>query len=106
MNKNQYETHLRDVDEKREIKIPKQKTVVIEFHHRPNEVGPRSKYTGLPIWVGRTKAEASNGNKFAEAEAFCWTFEPYDYSQARVVVAGRILKKMKLPTSLAEQVKA
>jgi hypothetical protein len=107
MNKEQYETHLQDVDEKREIKIPStQKTLVIHFHHRPNEVGPRSTYTGLPIWVGRTKAEANGvGLNFVEAEAFCWTLEPFDYSQARVVVAGRILKKLKLPTSLTEQVK-
>ena len=106
MNKKQYETHLQDVDEKRTINVQKQKTVVIEYHHRPNEVGPRSTYTGLPIWVGKTMAEASFGKEHAEAVAYCWMFEPFDYSQARVVVTGRILKKLKFSTSLAEQVKA
>lgn len=105
-NKRQYETSLRDLDEKRTLKVPRLKTLVIEYHHRPNHVGPRSTYTGLPIWVGYTKAEASDGKNFAEAEAKCWTDEPFDYSQARVVVTGRILKQLKLSTAWAEQVKA
>jgi len=99
-----YDAILQDKDEKRVIETSGHK-MVIEYHHRPNHVGPRSTYTGLPIWVGYTKAEASDGKSFAEDEAKCWTDEPFNYSQARIVVTGRLLKKLNLPTSLAEQIK-
>ena len=104
MKEKKYESVLEDTDEKRTIKTQDGKELVIEYHHRPNVVGKRSIHTGLPIWIGHTKAEANGKElKFAEAEAKCWTNEVYDYNQARVVVTGRILKKLNLPTELAEQ---
>lgn len=99
-NKEIYEENLKDLKEVRKIEVDG-KEIEIQYRHKPNVVGKRSKFTGLPIWVGYTEAEC-NGKK---AQAKCWVGEPYTYSQARVVVTGRILKQMKLPTELAEQVR-
>jgi len=79
--------------------------LIITFDHKPNIVGPRSEYNGLPIWIGKTIATAKFDGKTIKKEAFCWLNEPFQYEQARVVCAGRILKAAKLPTALSEQVK-
>jgi hypothetical protein len=96
-----YKENLKDKKEEKVVKAEDNKEIVVQYKHYPNVVGKRSVYTGLPIWVGKTEAEA-NGIK---AEAKCWVGEPYSYDQARVVVTGRILKQMGLPTKLAEQVR-
>jgi hypothetical protein len=97
--------------EERDIKLESGKTLNIKYTHHPNIVGPRSKYTGLPIWVGKTEAlgrlvDQNDKPGFAKSsEAFCWLQEPYDYSQARVVTTGRLLKAFNQSTKLADQVK-
>lgn len=93
-----YEEVLRDVRETRTIDAGVKK-IEIEFSHYPNMVGKRSKFTGLPIWVGKTVANAPG----ATEEALCWVNEPYAYAWGRVVSAGRVLKKLGLSTKLAEQ---
>lgn len=96
-----YEANLRDLQEERKIHTTENE-IIIRYEHQPNSVGPRSEYTGLPVWVGRTLAEAFvNGKSVARVEAKCWMYEPFNYSQARIVSTGRILKKLKLPTDLA-----
>ena len=105
-NKKVYEQNLEDTEEKKIIKTDEGTEILVTFQHYPNIVGPRSKYTGLPIWVGKTVASATlNGGTSHEVEAKCWTHEPFDFSQARVVSAGRLMKEFNLPTLLAEQVK-
>lgn len=104
-NEKMYESNLKDLKEERSIST-KDKKIDIKYKHYPNIVGPRSEYHGVPIWVGKTDAEAFiDGKQVATAEARCWMYEPFNYAQARVVVTGRILKKLNLPTLLAEQVK-
>jgi len=98
--KKTYEEKLKDKEETRTVKAGKAK-VEIAYKHQPNVVGPRSKYTGLPIWVGKTEANA-NG---ITVVAFCWLNEPYTYDRGRIVTTGRLMKELGLPTSLAEQVK-
>lgn len=98
--KQNYEANLRDLQEERKVHTS-DKDIVIKYDHRPNEV-KRSIYSGLPVWIGKTTAEAFvNGKSIATAEAKCWENEAFSYSQARVVVTGRLLKKLKLPTDLA-----
>jgi len=94
------ENEIQKLNETRVIKTQKGKEIEIKFVHNPN-VGRRSIITGMPIWSGQTTAEA-NGIK---VDAKCWAKEPFTYARARVVTTGRILKKMGLPTILAEQVK-
>lgn len=98
--KKQYEEKVKDMKEKRKVKVEAGEDIDIEYKHYPNIVGPRSKYTGLPIWVGKTEATA-NGTT---VNAYCWLKEPYTYSRGRVVTTGRLLKQFGLSTSLAEQV--
>jgi len=112
MEKNEKHIVLEDETiEERDIKLESGKKLTIKYTHQPNIVGPRSKYTGLPIWIGKTEAHGRIVDQhdkpgFAKtSEAFCWLQEPYDYSQARVVTTGRLLKAFNLPTKLAEQVK-
>lgn len=82
------------------------KIVHVKYLHEPNVVGPRSEYTGLPIWVGLTTASTNvDGGTQIDVLAKCWMNEPFQYSQARVVSTGRLLKKLGLPTNLAEKVK-
>lgn len=93
-------------EETRTIKLEDGKEMKVAYEHRPNVVGPRSDYTGLPIWVGQTFAKGSiNGGTEVETVANCWLKEPYTYSRGRVVSTGRLLKQLRQPTSLAEQVK-
>lgn len=100
-----YEQNLKSKKEERTIDDGKHKFVV-EYNHYPNAVGPRSKYTGLPIWVGKTIARGPYADDQAkEVVAKCWTDEPFDYDQARFIATGRLLKALGLPTSLADQVK-
>jgi len=100
-----YKEYIEDKKEKRKIETP-EGVLEIEYQHYPNLVGRRSKYNGLPIWVGKTHAKAShNGGTTVETEAKCWLKEPFTYSRARVVSTGRLLKQLNLPTSLAEKVK-
>lgn len=104
--KKEYETVFEDLKEKRVLKVGDKKEIEVKYEHRPNVVGPRSKSNGLPIWVGETTATGNlDGGTEITAQAKCWLKEPYDYSQARVVATGRLLKQLGLPTSLAEQVK-
>ena len=103
--KKKYETKLEEKEEKRTIYVEK-KELLVTFYHNPNVVGPRSTHTGLPIWVGETVAKGSlDGGTVVETIANCWVNEPYTYTRARVVSAGRLLKQLKLPTELAEQMK-
>ena len=96
------ETRTIKADESVGLKID----LVIEYHHQPNVVGPRSDYTGLPIWVGKTTAKTSvNGGTAIETIAYCWLREPFTYSRGRVVSTGRLLKELEYPTYLAKQVK-
>ena len=105
MKNEMYESNLKDLKEERSLSV-EDKKIAIKYKHYPNIVGPRSEYHGVPIWVGKTEAEAFiEGKTVATAEARCWLYEPFSYSQARVVVTGRLLKKIHLPTKLAEQVK-
>jgi len=99
--KKEYKEDLEDVQETCIIDAGNGKKIEIDFSHFPNVAGKRSKFTGLPIWVGKTKARALG----VEAVALCWVKEPYSYERGRYVTAGRILKKLGLPTSLAEQVR-
>lgn len=101
-----YEENLEDeTTEQRTLKTEKGE-LTITYTHTPNVVGKRSKYTGLPIWVGTTHAVGSiNGGTSIETESKCWLNEPFTYSRGRVVSTGRLLKQLGLPTSLAEQVK-
>lgn len=83
-----------------------EKEIEIEYEHYPNEVGPRSEYTGLPIWVGKTIASGClDGGTYMSVEAKCWLNEPYNFEQAKFIATGRLLKVFNLPTSLACQVK-
>ena len=101
--KRKYETKLEEKEEKRTIFIGK-KELLITFCHFPNVVGPRSAHTGLPIWVGETIATGSlDGGAVVETIANCWVNEPFSFTRARVVTAGRLLKQLKLPTELADQ---
>ena len=99
MTKKMYIEQLGDVRETRTIDAGNGKKIEIEFSHFPNVVGTRSKFTGLPIWIGKTVANAPG----ATEESLCWVNEPYSYAWGRVVATGRVLKKLGLPTSLAEQ---
>jgi len=104
--KEKYIAVLEDREEERVLKTEDGKEVEIKYEHYPSVVGPRSVYTGLPIWVGKTEANGClDGGTSIDVEARCWTHEPYSYSQARVVSTGRLLKQLGLPTKLAEQVK-
>lgn len=94
------ENEIQKLEETRVVKTQEGREIEVKFVHDPN-VGRRSIYNGMPIWTGQTTAEA-NGIK---VDAKCWAKEPFTYSRARVVTAGRLLKKMGLPTDLAEQVK-
>jgi hypothetical protein len=105
MTKKVYKENIKDATETRTVKTEKG-DVKITYEHTPNVVGKRSKYTGLPIWIGTTKASGSlNGGTQVETEAKCWLKEPFTYQRGRVVTTGRLLKELGLPTSLAEQVK-
>lgn len=77
----------------------------LKYIHFPNYV-QRSKYTGLPISVGKTvaKIKGNKGNTY-KAEAKCWVMEPFTLERGEYVVTGRLLKKIGLPTNLAENVK-
>lgn len=100
-NEIKYESNLKDLKEERHVHT-EDKEIVIKYEHQPSIVGPRSEYHGLPIWVGKTNAEAFvNGKSIAKVEAKCWSSEPFTYSRARVVTTGRILKKLKLPRDIA-----
>ena len=78
----------------------------ITYTHYPNCVR-RSKYTGLPVAVGKTEATIKgNGGKTYKAEAECWTLEPFTLERGELVVTGRLLKKIGLKTELAKDVKA
>jgi len=102
-----YVESLEDKEEERIVKTEDGKEIAIKYFHKPNVVGRRSVYTGLPIWVGETIAKASiDGGTTIETEAKCWLNEPYTYNRGRVVSTGRVLKEFNLSTSLAEQVKA
>jgi len=106
MNKEIYEAELKEKEETRTVKIQEGEELLVEYLHEPNIVGLRSVYTGLPIWVGRTTAKASKDDgTVIEDVANCWLKEPYTYSRGRVVSTGRLLKQLRLPTLLAEQVK-
>ncbi len=98
MSRKLYVEVLEDVQETRTIDAGVKK-IEIKFSHYPNVVGTRSKFTGLPIWVGKTVANAPG----ATGESLCWVNEPYSYAWGRVVATGRVLKKLGLPTDLAEQ---
>lgn len=96
---------LEDKKEARTVTLDDGRELAVAYLHRPNVVGDRSAYTGLPIWVGETVAKASlDGETEIETTAYCWLREPYTYSRGRVVSTGRLLKKLHLPTLLAEQV--
>jgi len=104
--KRKYEK-VEDKEEARTVKLDDGRELAVTYLHRPNVVGNRSEFTGLPIWVGETVAKASlDGGTEIETTAYCWLKEPYTYSRGRVVSTGRLLKELHLPTSLAEQVKA
>jgi len=75
--------------------------IEIRYLFEPNIVGPRSKYTGLPIWIGRTTATHGTTG----VEIHCAREEPFDVDQAIYIATGKLLKKMNLSTKLAEQVK-
>ena len=97
---------LEDKTEARTVKLDDGRELAVTYLHRPNVVGDRSAYTGLPIWVGETVAKANlDGGTEIETVAYCWLKEPYTYSRGRVVSTGRLLKELHLSTSLAEQVK-
>lgn len=97
---------LEDKTEARTVKLDDGRELTVTYLHRPNVVGDRSAYTGLPIWVGETVAKANlDGGTEIETVAYCWLKEPYTYSRGRVVSTGRLLKELHLSTSLAEQVK-
>ncbi len=104
--KEKYTAVLEDREEKRIVKTEDGKEIEVKYKHYPNAVGPRSVFKGLPIWIGKTEASGClDGEKKYYVDARCWTNEPFSYSQARVVSTGRLLKILKLPTSLAEQVR-
>ena len=104
--KKTYEEELKDKKEKRTVKTKDGKEVEIEYEHSPNVVGRRSKYTGLPIWVGETSAKGNyDGGTEVVTVAKCWLNEPFTYNRGRIVSTGRILKQLGLPTELTEQVK-
>lgn len=106
MKKEKYEVNLKEKQETRTVVTKDKKKLEIEYSHLPNVVGPRSAYTGLPVWVGETTAKGNlDGGTEVETIANCWLKEPFTYSRARVVSTGRLLKQLHLPTSLAEQVK-
>ena len=100
-----YEANLETRNEACVILTEDGKKIDIKYRHRPNAVGPRSNYKGLPIWVGETEATATldNGTEVT-AVAKCWLKEPFTYSRGRVVSTGRLLKELGLPTKLAMQV--
>lgn len=103
MNK-KYEEYVEEKTETREINTKRGK-LVIEYKHMPNVV-KRSQYTGLPVWIGKTEATGTlNGGTAIDTEAKCWAHEPWDFSRARVVTTGRILKQLNLPTCWADLVK-
>ena len=105
MKENKYDEVLKDLEEKRTVKTEDGKEVEVEYEHKPNVIGRRSVYTGLPIWVGETTAKGNlDGGTEVVTVAKCWLREPYTYSRGRIVSTGRILKQLGLPTSLAEQV--
>jgi len=108
--KEKYNDILEDIEELGVINVNQDEKIDISFSHHPNVVGPRSKYTGLPIWVGLTVATAvlrddAGVQDKCQTKAFCWINEPFDYSRARIVTAGRALKIFGYPTKLADQVK-
>jgi hypothetical protein len=99
-----YEANLKDLQESRKINTFMGE-LTIDYTHEPNVVGERNTYTGLLIWVGKTTAKTTVNGKVYETVAKCWVNEPFTYSRARIVATGRLLKKVMLPTSIADQVK-
>jgi len=88
-------------EEVRTILVEEGQRMEIRYVFEPNIVGPRSKYTGLPIWIGRTIATSGKQG----VEIYCAREEPFDVDQAIYIATGKLLKKMNLPTQLADQVK-
>ena len=78
------------------------KAIVIKFTHFPNYVR-RSHFHGLPVVVGRTDADVVIGKTPFHAEARCWALEPFDIGRGEYVATGRLMKKIGLPTGLADQ---
>lgn len=102
--KEMYEANLKDLKEARKIKTFMGE-LTIEYSHEPNVVGERNNYNGLLIWVGKTTAKTTVNGKVYESVTKCWVNEPFTYSRARIVATGRLLKKIMLPTEIAEQVR-
>ena len=104
--KQEYEQHLKDkTEENGAVKLDGEKVLEIKYTHYPNVVGPRSRYKGLPIWVGKTEAVGTIDGEVKKVESMCWVNEPFTYERARYVCTGRLLKAFGLPTSLADQIK-
>jgi len=99
-----YESILPERVERKGKLVVNKKTYEISYTHYPNYVR-RSKFDGLPRSVGKTFAKIVTDGTAYEAEAECWVMEPFTFERGELVVTGRLLKSMGLPTVLAEKVK-
>ena len=98
MYKEEYEN---EIDNEKQL-IYEGKTYTIQYAHFPNYVR-RSEFNGRPIIVGRTWAYCEvDGVKF-EVLADCWVKDAFTPEKGEYVTTGRLLKKMGLPTILADQ---